>query len=274
MSKDETPLTLGKLGILLGAVAAVWSISGLALYFVKDRGTFGDMFGAVNALFSGLAFASIVYTILLQRQELVLQRRELELTRGELQGQKLQLQAQNEVMRSQNFEATFFQLLRLLSETVAAIDLNKIGGEQVASGRDCFITFYRRLKRHYESSEKAIGPQDESEIIRIAYAKFYKDNQSDVGHYFRTLYNAVKFVHLSPVANKRLYSNLIRAQLSVQELLLLHYNCLTDLGLDKFKPLIEEYALLKALPVELLIKSVHADLYHPSAFGRSAKHTD
>jgi hypothetical protein len=48
------------------------------------RGTFGDMFGAVNALFSGLAFAGIIYTITLQRQELSLQREELALTRNEL----------------------------------------------------------------------------------------------------------------------------------------------------------------------------------------------
>ena len=34
-----------------------------------DRGLFGDMFGAVNALFSGLAFAGIVYTIHMQRIE-------------------------------------------------------------------------------------------------------------------------------------------------------------------------------------------------------------
>ena len=49
------------------------------------------MFGAVNTLFSGLAFAGVIYTILmqsselkLQREALALQRNELELTRNEL----------------------------------------------------------------------------------------------------------------------------------------------------------------------------------------------
>ncbi len=50
----------------------------------SDRGTFGDSFGIVNALFSGLAFAGIIYTILLQRIELKLQRQELKETRLEL----------------------------------------------------------------------------------------------------------------------------------------------------------------------------------------------
>jgi hypothetical protein len=39
----------------------------------QTRGLFGDMFGAVNALFSGLAFAGIIYAIVLQRKELSLQ---------------------------------------------------------------------------------------------------------------------------------------------------------------------------------------------------------
>src|SRR5687767_11829025 len=48
------------------------------------RGQFGDMFGAINALFSGLAFAGIIITIMMQRDELELQRTELQLTRDEL----------------------------------------------------------------------------------------------------------------------------------------------------------------------------------------------
>lgn len=48
------------------------------------RGQLGDLFGVVNSLFSGLAFAGVIYTIYLQREELSLQRKELQLTRDEL----------------------------------------------------------------------------------------------------------------------------------------------------------------------------------------------
>lgn len=69
--------------ILLAQTAA-----GLAIYFAlpdwSTRGQFGDLFGAVNATFSGLAFAGLIYAILLQREDLALQRQELELTRQEL----------------------------------------------------------------------------------------------------------------------------------------------------------------------------------------------
>jgi hypothetical protein len=48
------------------------------------RGLVGDSFGAVNALFSGMALGGVVLAILLQREELQLQRHELEMTRAEL----------------------------------------------------------------------------------------------------------------------------------------------------------------------------------------------
>lgn len=50
----------------------------------ENSGQFGDSFGALNTLFSGLAFAGVIYAILLQKDELSLQREELRLTREEL----------------------------------------------------------------------------------------------------------------------------------------------------------------------------------------------
>lgn len=43
-------------------------------------GTIWDSFGAINALFSGLAFAGLIYTIFLQMKELELTRDELRKT--------------------------------------------------------------------------------------------------------------------------------------------------------------------------------------------------
>lgn len=69
-------------------VVIIWALSGfLTYYFVpewSDRGTFGDMFGAVNGLFSGLAFAALIYTIILQREEMKMNRDEIIMNRKEL----------------------------------------------------------------------------------------------------------------------------------------------------------------------------------------------
>jgi hypothetical protein len=44
---------------------------------LQHRGQFGDIFGGVNAFFTGLAFAGVLFTIFLQRKELEWQRKEL-----------------------------------------------------------------------------------------------------------------------------------------------------------------------------------------------------
>lgn len=78
-------------GTVIGVAAAIvaaWAAIAVAAYFAlpdwEKRGQFGDVFGAVNALFSGLAFAGLIFAILLQREDLELQRQELTLTRHEL----------------------------------------------------------------------------------------------------------------------------------------------------------------------------------------------
>ena len=77
----KQPRTLLISFAILGTIILVWLIYGIIIYLMlpnwTSRGTFGDMFGAVNALFSGLALAGIVVAIILQRHELELQRREL-----------------------------------------------------------------------------------------------------------------------------------------------------------------------------------------------------
>ncbi|MGG0822279.1 hypothetical protein ABE099_05325 [Paenibacillus turicensis] len=55
---------------------------------VLEAGTFGDMFGAVNALFSGLAFAGLIITIVLQRRDLDLQRKAIDMQTEELRMQR------------------------------------------------------------------------------------------------------------------------------------------------------------------------------------------
>ncbi|MBF0376015.1 MAG: putative phage abortive infection protein [Desulfamplus sp.] len=256
-------LTLNSLYKLMILIFFVWLISGITLNGVDERGTFGDMFGAINALFSGFAFAGVIFAILLQRQELELQRKELELTRNELEGQKLQLQAQNETFKLQNFENTFFQLLRLHNEIINSIDLTS--KDRVTAGRDCFVIFYSRFKNNYMGQKNKNPSLEPSEI----YNNFYPNIGHEIGHYFRYLYNIIKFVKRSSVADKRFYTNLVRAQLSDAELLLLFYNCLSKYGVEKFKPMVEEFALFKNLPEELLIDpDEHHSLFSDSAYGK------
>lgn len=253
-------------------VLGAWILTWLLLKDVPERGTFGDMFGSVNSLFSGLAFVGVVFAIILQGKELKLQRRELKFTRDELKGQKLQLEAQNSTLRKQNFENTFFELLRLLNEITNSIDLID-ENNKITKGRDCFQVFYKRFKKLWGRNLEQFSGASELERINNTYLAFYEEHQSEFGHYFRSMYNIVKFVDNSPVENKRLYTNLVRAQISSFELALLFYNSLSDMGREKFKPLIEEYSLLKTVPRKVLLNpSDHLSLYSGKAYGDKTPH--
>lgn len=80
--------------ILIGlAVVVIWLVGGLMPFFLygreaKDSGPFGDTFGLVNSLFTGLAFFGIIITIWLQMRDLALQRQVMMDTRKELEGSK------------------------------------------------------------------------------------------------------------------------------------------------------------------------------------------
>ena len=251
-------------------VLGVWGLTWYLLKDLTDRGTFGDMFGATNALFSGLAFVGVIFAILLQSKELKLQRKELSFTRYELEGQKIQLEAQNMTLRKQNFENTFFALLRIQNDITNSIDLVD-ENNKITKGRDCFKVFYNRLKKLWGRNMEKFRGNSELERIDKTYLAFHNEYQSEFGHYFRNMYNIVKFVDNSTVKDKRLYTNLIRAQLSSFELALLFYNSLSTMGREKFVPLIEKYSLLKTVPKNALLNpSDHLLLYDKSAYGEQS----
>jgi len=66
-------------------VLTFWAGTFIVLYFADKPGQIGDSFGMVNALFSALAFSLLIYTSLLQTQELKLQREELRENRKQLE---------------------------------------------------------------------------------------------------------------------------------------------------------------------------------------------
>ena len=128
--------SLGFLFVLVGIVVAAWVSNALFLRGMEERGTFGDMFGVANALFSGLAFAGVLFAIFLQREDLETQKKQLELNRKELEAQGRRLDEQYNTLRRQAFEGAFFQLVRLHAEMVTSMAIMSDGN--VIRGRECF----------------------------------------------------------------------------------------------------------------------------------------
>jgi hypothetical protein len=101
---------------LCAAVACLWLLCTLAIYLLlpdwQTRGTAGDSFGAVNALFSGLAFAGVIYALNLQRKELGYQRDEMLATRKVYEAQLAEMHAMREV-QSQPLPIPEIQMLHI-----------------------------------------------------------------------------------------------------------------------------------------------------------------
>ena len=239
------------------------------------RGQFGDKFGAVNALFSGLAFAGLIFTIILQKNELALQRKELSLTHEALKGQKEQLEEQNKTLKIQRFENTFFNMLSQFQEVVSGITYTLDFGEKtkVYKGRELFYEGFENLevKNRQESSFDENSRFDslreciEKEGLQ-GYASVEMPTYFD--HYFRLLYRILKFVEKTDLIGKDndndkekyVYTSMIRAMLSRYELVWLYYNGLSVYGNKKLKPLIEKFCMLKNLRTELLCYSNDSDI--------------
>ena len=104
-------LTVFLYGLFL--IIKIWPIDE---YSISTAGTFGDSFGALNSLFTGLGFAGLLITIFLQREDLKLTRLELSDTRAEIK-------LQSQTFRQQQFEESFYRLLSLYRENLAHLSI-------------------------------------------------------------------------------------------------------------------------------------------------------
>lgn len=117
-------------------VLVIWACNLAVVYQLfpdwPTRGQFGDLFGSVNSLFSGLAFAGLIYTILLQGHELSLQREELRLQREEMARSREQL-AEQARLQKLDLLATVSQLkITSLQTSVKALEFDSLQWKESA----------------------------------------------------------------------------------------------------------------------------------------------
>ncbi|MGN2614732.1 putative phage abortive infection protein [Aliivibrio fischeri] len=252
----------------IGAIATRFIII-LALYFThfsgelsnkqEDWGTFGDFIGgSLNPLLSFLGLIALLLTIVLQNRELEATREELARSAEAQVKSEVALSQQSGILEQQRFETTFFQLVNLHNEIVKAMQVRH--GKNNIEGRECFALLYNHK---YTCSN--------GRTLNEWYENFYQNYRSDIGHYFRHVYQIINFIDKSNIENKKQYSNFFRAQLSDYELLLLFINGLSIHGREKMKPLIEKYELFEHLSISLIqLGSERVAEYNISAFGNSS----
>lgn len=246
----------------------------------EQRGQFGDLFGVVNALFSGLAFAGLIITIRQQHQDLEYQKQAIEQTNQEMRCQTKEFDKQNETLKIERFENTFFKMLEVQQGIVNdfyEVDTYKqcveedspdhhgklskeVPAQYEYRGRNAFYYLFCRCdyeidNYHTPGSRYVSGLR---EVIRLRGLAHFNDyvSISVFDHYFRHLYTILKFITENDWLGEKAqyqYSTFVRATLSRYELVMLYYNGLFH---PKMKKMIERYCLLNNIRKRLLPMSL------------------
>lgn len=257
----------------IGFVLLVMIVSFFVIYKCIDcwehRGQFGDLFGVVNALFSGLAFAGLIITIRQQHLDLEYQSQSIAQTKQELENQTREFNEQNETLRIQRFENTFFKMLEVQQSIVNdlyAADSHKERVEEVSPdnyrrlskeilaqdeyrGRNLFYYVFLRCPHFIPNYYKTGGDREVyglREVIKYRGMLHIEEylTLTMFDHYFRHLYTILKFITQNDWLGKEKqyqYSTFVRATLSRFELVMLYYNGFFH---PKMKKMMERYCLL------------------------------
>ncbi|WBL27208.1 putative phage abortive infection protein [Zunongwangia sp. HGR-M22] len=272
-----------KILFLIGIVVLIISIP---LFLYKEDFTllidsekiahFGDFIGGlIGSLWSAAAFILFYVALKDQREDIQINRdtlrqqiKEFQLQTKELEDTRLVLKDQNITFKVQQFENTFFQLLRLHHEIIDKLtfDIN-VGGftTGIAEKRSVFKSIANKTEGLIRSKNSVKSPDgfggiintpDTPPLTEIANERLDKIFEEDLdelyqealSHYFRNLYHIFKFIHLSDLIEnnrKKFYSSIVRAQLSSDELFLIFYNSICGRGYPRFLFFIKEYNLLE-----------------------------
>ncbi|TVT83440.1 hypothetical protein [Acinetobacter colistiniresistens] len=157
--KENWLIPLFMIAIVLIWFLFPWALSYLAKWFEwniqnpedPNFGTFGDTYGALNTLFSGLAFATLIITLILQRKELQLQRKAV-------QDQQIEIQKSNDIAEHQV----------LITEQQADLLEKQIQKAQVQNFFNVLFPLFNRKKAYYEEADKlpVFGPSSQLENIK------------------------------------------------------------------------------------------------------------
>lgn len=193
-------------------------------------GVFGDKFGALNALFSGLAFAGILYTIALQRQDLSIQSRQI---------------AEAERERQRNaYESLFFHLLHFHQDIVKGLydPPGRRGGEPVpeAHGRQVLDRFYDDLLS--DLSPRG-GSVDKQQFLDALRGNDFIRNEG-VWPYHQNFLVLMKHLARADAENRAIFADIVKAQLSEAERVWILAYSLTPIGEQEFGPLVSTVGLL------------------------------
>lgn len=213
-------------------------------------GEFGDMFGAINALFSGLAFAGVLVALFMQRED--------------LRKQEKVIEKQNETLARQQFEASFFLRLEHFSKYIDEMEVPS--GNATVSGLPMFSQFRQVLLNNFKALPSAGGGIKDvwgracNGLTDEAYGVNFRP-------YVKLLQGICAYAKKEQVEQAQEYINIVIDGMSKHELIILFFAGLSD-EFPGLKGIIEETGMMRSLYEKELQDSLQQPMlfYSETAF--------
>lgn len=230
---------------------------------LESLGVFGDSFNVLTSLFTGLAFAGVIISVILQTQE-------LKETRTEFKGQK-------EALQNQEFDNKFFQMLNLLTNITE--NLNIESGGKKYQGKETFELLKNKFQEDIQDNSNY--SQDKFSNFQSVFNDFNNSYDTTFKYYFINLYQILKYIntYIEDEKEAKEYTNMLRAQLTKNQLVLLAYNAIgvQDFTTNDYQQLVEKYSFFEHLRYDdfcenqNIIQTVNTVLvrYENKAFGKN-----
>lgn len=223
---------------------------------IETAGVFGDSFGVVTSIFSALAFAGVIYTNILQRDEINIQKEENK-------EQKKEIEKNRKEIYKQGFENTYFRLLKLLDDKIDSATFFFVSSqnEKPLHGRHALRKMLHDIRFKYNQSVSLLEAQkreslrlgrnypdsaydDDISLLNSAFNSTEYITNNSIKTYIRVLKNILDFISSSSIEEKKLYINLLKSQMSaIEETFVFYYIIINyDLSLTK---LVIDYNLLE-----------------------------
>lgn len=203
--------------------------------------------------------------------------------------QKQSKEAKDDAFRTR-FEGTFFNMLSMY------YNVRSEGDKQICqfskSGSKNMSEFYVRFKDYYLETigsnndfAMAMNALDENDILETKYKtalhdlgnlydEYVKEQGCNAGFYFRYVHNLISFVIKHWEGRKddiHTYLNFIQSEMSDEELGLLFYNSISNMGQDKnhqyrFKQYLDDNSFLENISEQTLLSRTHYKLFPKTNF--------
>lgn len=235
-----------------------WHLSSSREVWNQAGGFFG---GVLGPTFGMLSLFALLFTVMLQREQ-------LSLGRTQLADSRVELALSRYAYERQQFESTFFELLKLTRELQERFFIARTETSDEIAGARALDAYAAGIYKRTGDESSPSTTDTARQMVRI-FNGYYRSHPSAFGPYFRSMYQTFQHIDDSRLNDddKRSFANIARGQISEGAVFLLALNGLTELGFN-FIRYIEAFGLLEHMHRRYLGTYKDALLvgYHNQAF--------